>query len=122
MPVYVYKNLKTGATFEVEQRITEEALVSDPATGDPVKRIIQPVGIAFKGSGFYVNDSRGSRNSAAASKPTKEGDGAAAASGSDAGGSDTVKATGSSDAGKSTEAAKPATTASSTAPAGGSAS
>lgn len=120
MPVYVYKNLKTGATFEVEQRITEEALVSDPATGDPVKRIIQPVGIAFKGSGFYVNDSRGSRNSAAASKPAKEGDGAAAASGSDAGGSDAVKGT--SDAGKSTEAAKPATAAGSAAPAGGSAS
>jgi predicted nucleic acid-binding Zn ribbon protein len=59
MPVYVYKNLTTGATFEVEQRITEAALTADPATGDPVKRVIQPVGIAFKGSGFYVTDSRG---------------------------------------------------------------
>jgi predicted nucleic acid-binding Zn ribbon protein len=66
MPVYVYKNLTTGATFEVEQRITEAALTADPATGDPVKRVIQPVGIAFKGSGFYVTDSRGKN---AASKP-----------------------------------------------------
>jgi predicted nucleic acid-binding Zn ribbon protein len=66
MPVYVYKNLKTGETFEVEQRITASALSSHPETGDPVKRLIQPVGIAFKGSGFYVNDSK---NSSKSSKP-----------------------------------------------------
>jgi predicted nucleic acid-binding Zn ribbon protein len=73
MPVYVYRNLTTGATFEVEQRITEPALSADPTTGDPVKRIIQPVGIAFKGSGFYVNDSRGKR---VASAPAKGADAA----------------------------------------------
>jgi len=60
MPIYVYKNLVTNETFEHEQRITEDALTVDPRTGDPVKRLIQPVGIAFKGSGFYVNDSRSS--------------------------------------------------------------
>lgn len=60
MPVYVYKNLRTGETFEVEQRITEPALTQHPESGDPVKRLIQPVGISFKGSGFYVTDSRGS--------------------------------------------------------------
>lgn len=65
MPVYVYRNLKTGETFELEQRITESALTADPRTGDPVRRVIQPVGIAFKGSGFYVNDSRGSGRSGA---------------------------------------------------------
>jgi predicted nucleic acid-binding Zn ribbon protein len=63
MPIYVYKNLKTGETFEYEQRITEGALSSHPETGDPVKRLIQPVGIAFKGSGFYVTDSRNSSTS-----------------------------------------------------------
>jgi predicted nucleic acid-binding Zn ribbon protein len=66
MPVYIYRNLKTGETFELEQRITESALNSHPQTGDPVKRLIQPVGIAFKGSGFYVTDSR---NSGGSSKP-----------------------------------------------------
>jgi predicted nucleic acid-binding Zn ribbon protein len=64
MPVYVYKNLTTGATFEVAQRITEAALTVDPASGHPVKRLIQPVGIAFKGSGFYVTDSRKSSKGA----------------------------------------------------------
>jgi len=77
MPTYVYKNLATGDTFEIRQRITEPALTEHPGTGDPVKRVVQPVGIAFKGSGFYVNDSRGSGVSKAgasasesASKPT----------------------------------------------------
>jgi len=64
MPVYVYKNLTTGATFEVEQRITEPSLTADPSTGDPVRRVVQPVGIAFKGSGFYVTDSRGKNGQA----------------------------------------------------------
>ena len=60
MPVYVYKNLITGETFELQQRITESALTEHPETGEPVKRLIQPVGIAFKGSGFYVTDSKSS--------------------------------------------------------------
>ncbi len=68
MPIYVYKNLTTGETFEIEQRITEDALTEHPETGDPVKRLIQPVGIAFKGSGFYVTDSRKASNGA--SRPT----------------------------------------------------
>jgi putative FmdB family regulatory protein len=67
MPTYVYKNLTTGDTFEIHQPITEPALTEHPETGDPVKRVVQPVGIAFKGSGFYVNDSRGSGSSKAKS-------------------------------------------------------
>jgi putative FmdB family regulatory protein len=75
MPTYVYKNLTTGDTFEIRQPITEPALTEHPETGDPVKRVVQPVGIAFKGSGFYVNDSRGSGSAKAgasegAAKPT----------------------------------------------------
>lgn len=58
MPVYVYRNLRTGDTFEIDQRITEPALTEHPDSGDPVKRLVQPVGIAFRGSGFYVTDTR----------------------------------------------------------------
>ncbi len=72
MPVYVYKNLTTGETFEVQQRITESAWTEHPATGDPVKRIVQPVGIAFKGSGFYVTDSRTSSKKPSTAKATDE--------------------------------------------------
>jgi predicted nucleic acid-binding Zn ribbon protein len=73
MPVYVYRNLKTNEKFEIEQRITEPALTAHPETGDPVKRLIQPVGIAFKGSGFYVNDSKGGSSSKTTALPS-EGD------------------------------------------------
>lgn len=75
MPIYVYKNLTTGERFEIEQRITEPPLEEHPATGDPVKRLIQPVGIAFKGSGFYATDSRSSKSAkptATAESGTKE--------------------------------------------------
>lgn len=58
MPTYVYKNLDTGEKFELVQNMTEPALKHHPETGAPVRRVIQPVGIAFKGSGFYVTDSR----------------------------------------------------------------
>lgn len=58
MPTYVYRGLKSGETFEVRQRITDAALTSNPTTGEPVARVIQAPGIVFKGSGFYVTDSR----------------------------------------------------------------
>jgi len=80
MPTYVYKNLATGDTFEIRQPITEPALTEHPETGDPVKRVVQPVGIAFKGSGFYVNDSRGSAGGKAAGKADSKADSKAGAS------------------------------------------
>jgi putative FmdB family regulatory protein len=92
MPVYVYRNLKTGETFEVEQRITESAWTEHPESGDPVKRIVQPVGIAFKGSGFYVTDSRGAPKPGASGAKgdgqpaTAKGDGEGASKGATADG------------------------------------
>ena len=77
MPTYVYKNLKTGETFELTQRISEPALTVHPESGEPVKRLVQPVGIAFKGSGFYVTDSRKSesKGKSGASESKAEGGG-----------------------------------------------
>ena len=75
MPTYVYKNLNTGDTFELYQPITEPALTEHPETGDPVKRVVQPVGIAFKGSGFYVNDSRSGSAKSAPKAASKGGSG-----------------------------------------------
>lgn len=75
MPIYRYRNLTTNETFDLEQRITENALSVHPETGDPVKRLIQPVGIAFKGSGFYVNDSRSGSSAAKPGSAKTEGKG-----------------------------------------------
>jgi len=67
MPMYEYECGSCGRRFEQLQRITEDALATDPECGGPVHRVIQPVGIIFKGSGFYVNDSRKTNSSSSAS-------------------------------------------------------
>ena len=56
MPTYVYRR-EDGTTFEIEQRITEDALETCPTTGQGVKRVITGgTGLIFKGSGFYLTD------------------------------------------------------------------
>lgn len=75
MPTYVYKNITTGQTFEIQQRMTEDALTHDPQTGDPVKRIISAPSISFKGSGFYVNDSRGKSSGSSEGKTSGSSEG-----------------------------------------------
>jgi len=82
MPIYVYKGLESGEYFEVEQSIHDEPLTHHPKTGEPVKRVIQPVGVIFKGSGWYVKDSS-SRNSASgqAEKKKNESGGSSESSG-----------------------------------------
>lgn len=57
MPTYVYECRTCEKTFEIEQRITEDALTDcDCGAIGGLRRVIQPVGVMFKGSGFYVND------------------------------------------------------------------
>ncbi len=64
MPTYVYKFTDTGETIEIQQAFTDDALteVVHPTTGDtmPVKKVFLPVGVTFRGGGFYKTDSRGS--------------------------------------------------------------
>jgi putative FmdB family regulatory protein len=57
MPVYGYR-CSRGHHFEVQQRITEPPLTQCPECGAPVTRVFYPVGIIFKGGGFYKTDSR----------------------------------------------------------------
>lgn len=58
MPTYLYKNIDTGEIYELVQSMRDEAYTTHPETGVPVKRVLARPGISFKGSGFYVNDSR----------------------------------------------------------------
>ena len=56
MPTYVYRRAD-GTSFELEQRITAEALCRCPTTNQPVRRVItRGTGLIFKGSGFYQTD------------------------------------------------------------------
>ena len=70
VPVYVYRR-QDGSTFEIEQRITEESLVSCPTTGQKVERVLQPFTPRYKGTGFYSTDHRKPK----AQEPPKGGDG-----------------------------------------------
>jgi predicted nucleic acid-binding Zn ribbon protein len=45
----------------VEQRITEDSLVSCPTTGQKVERVLQPFSPRYKGTGFYSTDHRNPR-------------------------------------------------------------
>ena len=71
MPTYVYKFVETGETIEVQQAFTDDALTEavHPATGATmaVKKVFQPVGVTFKGGGFYKTDSRGSSSGSSSS-------------------------------------------------------
>jgi len=69
MPIYVYKCKECGITFERFQHFSEDPIRVCPECDAPVARIIQPVGIIFKGSGFYVTDHKGNGASALMPKP-----------------------------------------------------
>lgn len=58
MPTYVYKNIETGELYEIKQSMRDEPLTAHPDTGAAIKRVLSQPGIAFRGSGFYVTDSR----------------------------------------------------------------
>jgi putative FmdB family regulatory protein len=57
VPVYVYRR-QDGSTFELEQRMADDALVSCPTTGQRVARVLQPFTPRYKGTGFYSTDHR----------------------------------------------------------------
>jgi predicted nucleic acid-binding Zn ribbon protein len=61
MPTYVYKFVETGETIEVQQEFSDDSLTEamHPVDGTmrPVKKVFLPVGITFKGGGFYKTDS-----------------------------------------------------------------
>jgi len=56
MPIYEYECDDCGCRFERYQSIASEPVKRCPHCGGPVRRVIYPVGVIFKGSGFYVTD------------------------------------------------------------------
>jgi putative FmdB family regulatory protein len=55
MPIYEYK-CENGHVFDVMQKLSEDPLASCIECGAPVRKVLHPVGISFKGSGFYSTD------------------------------------------------------------------
>ncbi|MEV8046345.1 FmdB family zinc ribbon protein [Streptomyces griseoluteus] len=63
MPTYQYQCKDCGEGLEAVQKFTDDALTECPSCGGPLKKVFSAVGIVFKGSGFYRNDSRGASSS-----------------------------------------------------------
>lgn len=58
MPLYEYECRQCGVRFERRQSVHEDPASECPDCGGAVRRVLFPVGIIFKGSGFYITDSR----------------------------------------------------------------
>jgi putative FmdB family regulatory protein len=63
MPIYAYECKECGVRFERRQSFSDDPVKICPECEGEVHRLIQPAGIIFKGSGFYVTDNRGSKSS-----------------------------------------------------------
>lgn len=72
MPLYEYECETCGVRFERKQRFSDEPVRTCPECGGPVHRLVQPVGIIFKGPGFYVTDNRGSSSTTGRGKKPSE--------------------------------------------------
>jgi putative FmdB family regulatory protein len=60
MPIYVYQCADCDTQIEKRQGFADAPLTTCERCRGSVRRVLQPVGIIFKGSGFYSTDSRGS--------------------------------------------------------------
>ena len=82
MPTYGYRCTSCGHEFERFQKMTDPPIKECETCQAPVKKILYPVGISFKGDGFYVNDyapkSAKNADKPAESSETKPADTAAA--------------------------------------------
>ncbi|MFJ8863703.1 FmdB family zinc ribbon protein [Streptomyces sp. NPDC102451] len=82
MPTYQYQCTECGEGLEAVQKFTDDALTVCPNCEGRLKKVFSAVGIVFKGSGFYRNDSRGSSSSStpATSSSSKTSDSSAKSS------------------------------------------
>jgi putative FmdB family regulatory protein len=72
MPLYSYRCDNCGVQFEQRQHFTDAPLVQCPECGeDSLRKLYQPVGVVFKGSGFYATDHRSPSGQSSAKKAEK---------------------------------------------------
>jgi putative FmdB family regulatory protein len=72
MPLYAYQCKDCGVRFERRQGFDDPAITVCPECEGAVHRLIQPAGVIFKGSGFYVTDNKGSSHNVASSSTKSE--------------------------------------------------
>ncbi|MCB9007377.1 MAG: FmdB family transcriptional regulator [Ardenticatenaceae bacterium] len=81
MPTYTYRCNNCEYQFDVRQRMADDPLTDCPEceTENALRKVLNSVGIVFKGSGFYVTDSRGKKSAAAPSTNGKSSENGATA-------------------------------------------
>jgi putative FmdB family regulatory protein len=78
VPTYAYRCADCGHAFDIHQAFTDDALTVCPECAGTLRKQYGSVGVTFKGSGFYRNDSRGASSSTTSASTSKS-------SGSDSG-------------------------------------
>jgi len=80
VPTYQYDCTECGEQLEVVQKFTDDSLSVCPACQGRLRKVFSPVGVLFKGSGFYRNDSRSKAASSTTSSSEKASEKASGAS------------------------------------------
>jgi len=111
VPTYQYQCTECGNSLEVRQSFTDDALTVCPNCDGTLRKVFNAVGVVFKGSGFYRNDSRSTGTStvpaksdaaASSSKSSESSSGkSSSSSGSSSSGSSGSSGSGSSGSGSS---------------------
>jgi len=73
VPTYEYACTDCGDESEVVQRFTDDPLTLCSVCGGRLRKVFSPVGIVFKGSGFYRTDSRNGSGTVSAGKDSSSG-------------------------------------------------
>ncbi|MGA8851041.1 MAG: FmdB family zinc ribbon protein [Aeromicrobium sp.] len=69
MPTYQYQCTDCGEALEIHQSFSDDALTQCPSCRGTLRKVFNAVGVVFKGSGFYRNDSRPTSSTDHAKKP-----------------------------------------------------
>ncbi|MDA8187322.1 MAG: hypothetical protein M0T85_04190 [Dehalococcoidales bacterium] len=72
MPLYEYECLDCGVRFERKQSVHEEPVKVCPECGGKTRKVLFPVGVIFKGSGFYITDNRRSDSASVGAASTSD--------------------------------------------------
>ena len=101
MPTYSYACTQCDNRFDIVQSFTDDTLTVCPECSGKLRKLLNSVGIVFKGSGFYRTDSRG--GSSTSTDPAKSDSGSAGKS-ETAGKSESATKSSSSDSGSAKQA------------------
>ena len=92
MPTYQYACTECGEQLEMVQKFSDDPLTVCPACSGRLRKVFSPVGIVFKGSGFYRTDSRASNGAKDGAKDGKTTEAASSGSQSEGSGGKADKA------------------------------